>query len=73
MVLSDLSRSSKKQAAASKKQKALVTERLKESEGEDLQYGLEIHKRALCEAYGASLSGGWSPQDITLDWLVLEI
>jgi len=73
MVLSDLSRSSKKQAAASKKQKALVIERLKESEGEDLQHGLELHRRALCEAYGASLSGVWSPQDITLDWLVPEI
>ena len=43
MVLSDLSRSSKKQAAASKKQKQLVTEQLKESEGDELQVGLDVH------------------------------
>ena len=73
MVLSDLSRSSKKQAAASKKQKQLVTEQLKESEGDELQVGLDVHRKMLCEIYGAAIGAGWAPHEITLDWLVPEL
>ena len=55
MVLSDLSRSSKKKAAASKRQKKFVTERLLESEGDDAVAGLELHRRTLLEMYGEAL------------------
>ena len=73
MVLSDLSRSSKKKAAASKRQKKFVTERLLESEGDDAVAGLELHRRTLLEMYGEALSNGWSPAEIGLDWIVPEL
>ena len=73
MVLSDLSRSSTKKAAANKRAKDLVKTTLQETEGEELTAGLELHRRMLFEVYGQALSGGWAPREIGLDWLVPEL
>ena len=73
MVLSDLSRSSKKKAAASKRQKKFVTEQLLQSEGDDAVAGLELHRRTLLEMYGEALGNGWGPSEIGLDWIVPEL
>ena len=73
MVASDLVRSSKKKAAASKRQRTRVTESLQASEGDALQAGLDLHRRTLLEIYGQALSDGWAPSEIGLDWLVPEL
>ena len=63
MVASDLVRSSKKKAAASKRQRTRVTESLQASEGDRLTEGLDLHRRTLLEIYGQALSDGWAPSD----------
>ena len=73
MVASDLVRSSKKKAAASKFQRTRVTERIKASEGDAFEEGLELHRETLLAIYGQALSDGWAPRDIGLDWLVPEL
>ena len=73
MVASDLVRSSKKKAAASKRQRTRVTESLQASEGDRLTEGLDLHRRTLLEIYGQALSDGWAPSEIGLDWLVPEL
>ena len=73
MVASDLVRSSKKKAAASKRQRTRVTESLQAFEGDKLTEGLDLHRRTLLEIYGQALSDGWAPSEIGLDWLVPEL
>ena len=73
MVASDLVRSSKKKAEASKRQRTRVTESLQASEGGRLTEGLDLHRRTLLEIYGQAQSGGWASKDIGLDWLVPEL
>ena len=73
MVASDLVRSSKKKAAASKRQRTQVTASIRASEGEQFDESLELHRKTLLAVYGQALGDGWAPRDIGLDWLVPEL
>ena len=73
MVASDLVRSSKKKAAASKRQRTQVTASIRASEGEQFDESLELHRKTLLAIYGQALGDGWAPRDIGLHWLVPEL
>eukprot|EP01052_Picozoa_sp_SAG31_P010242 SAG31_NODE_555_length_14169_cov_19.798721_11_plen_188_part_01 len=69
----ELQRSSSKKARAAQATKKAVLDLLKQDEGDAFHIAMDRHRREMFTVYGTALTQGWTPQDITPDWLVGEL